>query len=110
MQLLMYSRYSRSQALPGNALPARLRLASSTRCGEAELREQTVPRQSLGTRQFVPFRVFSWIILSLALWLFSFTLTPAQDSFTPTAEQVNKKLVKIFGAGGFKGMPAYGTG
>jgi serine protease Do len=35
---------------------------------------------------------------------------PAQDSFTTAAEQVNKKLVKLFGAGGFKGMPSYGTG
>ena len=26
------------------------------------------------------------------------------------AEQVNKKMVKLFGAGGFKGLPSYGTG
>ncbi|MFO0969672.1 MAG: hypothetical protein U0793_29285 [Gemmataceae bacterium] len=34
----------------------------------------------------------------------------AQDSFTVVAEQVNKKMVKLFGAGGFKGLPSYGTG
>jgi S1-C subfamily serine protease len=34
----------------------------------------------------------------------------AQESFTATSEQVNKKMVKLFGAGGFKGLPSYGTG
>src|SRR5262249_6519519 len=33
-----------------------------------------------------------------------------QQPVTPVAEQVNKKLVKLFGAGGFKGLPSYGTG
>src|SRR5436190_8165282 len=37
-------------------------------------------------------------------------LMPAQDSFTPAAQQVNKKMVKLFGAGGFKGLPSYGSG
>jgi serine protease Do len=35
---------------------------------------------------------------------------PAQQSFTPVASEVNKKMVKLFGAGGFKGLPSYGTG
>jgi serine protease Do len=34
----------------------------------------------------------------------------AQQSFTSVATEVNKKLVKLFGAGGFKGLPSYGTG
>jgi len=34
----------------------------------------------------------------------------AQQSFTAVCEQVNKKMVKLFGSGGFKGLPAYGTG
>lgn len=34
----------------------------------------------------------------------------AQQPFTPVAAEVNKKLVKLFGAGGFKGLPSYGTG
>jgi serine protease Do len=33
-----------------------------------------------------------------------------QHSFTDVARRVNPKLVKLFGAGGFKGLPAYGTG
>jgi S1-C subfamily serine protease len=37
-------------------------------------------------------------------------VAPAQESFTAVAEQVNKKMVKVFGAGGFKGLPSYGTG
>lgn len=34
----------------------------------------------------------------------------AQQPFTQVAEQVNRKMVKLFGAGGFKGLPSYGTG
>jgi serine protease Do len=34
----------------------------------------------------------------------------AQERLTPVAEQVNRKLVKLYGIGGFKGLPAYGTG
>jgi S1-C subfamily serine protease len=38
------------------------------------------------------------------------TVTFAQQPFTPVAADVNKRLVKLFGAGGFKGLPSYGTG
>ncbi len=34
----------------------------------------------------------------------------AQNPVTDTARDVNRKLVKLFGAGGFKGLPSYGTG
>lgn len=34
----------------------------------------------------------------------------AQQPFTPVVNEVNKKMVKLFGAGGFKGLPSYGTG
>src|SRR5438128_676925 len=34
----------------------------------------------------------------------------AQQPLTTTAADVNKRLVKLFGAGGFKGLPSYGTG
>src|SRR5215471_1541356 len=54
-------------------------------------------------------RVGLVLLLPISLFLFPCILL-SQDSFTQTAEQVNKKLVKLFGAGGFKGMPAYGTG
>ncbi len=32
------------------------------------------------------------------------------DSFAKVADEVNKKLVKLFGAGGIKGLESYGTG
>jgi serine protease Do len=34
----------------------------------------------------------------------------ADDSFAKVAEEVNLKLVKLFGTGGFKGLASYGTG
>lgn len=33
-----------------------------------------------------------------------------QQPITPAAADVNKRMVKLFGAGGFKGLPSYGTG
>lgn len=34
----------------------------------------------------------------------------ADDSFAQTVTDVNKKMVKLFGSGGFKGLASYGTG
>lgn len=34
----------------------------------------------------------------------------ADESFARVAEKVNPKLVKVFGAGGFRGLASYGTG
>ncbi|MFO0878932.1 MAG: S1C family serine protease [Gemmataceae bacterium] len=34
----------------------------------------------------------------------------ADDSFARIADEVNPKLVKLFGSGGFKGLASYGTG
>jgi serine protease Do len=34
----------------------------------------------------------------------------AEDSFAQISEKVNPKLVKLFGAGGFRGLQSYGTG
>jgi serine protease Do len=43
--------------------------------------------------------------------LFAFVASlPGQASVTKTANELNKKMVKLFGAGGFKGLPSYGTG
>jgi serine protease Do len=36
--------------------------------------------------------------------------TPAAPTLAQVAEQVNQKLVKVFGSGGFRGITAYGTG
>lgn len=42
--------------------------------------------------------------------LVSPTPATAQTSVADVAEQVNRKMVKIFGAGGIRGLPHYGTG
>jgi serine protease Do len=42
--------------------------------------------------------------------LMAVSATPAQQPLTPVLAEVNKKLVKLDGAGGFKGLPSYGTG
>src|SRR5580658_446436 len=55
-------------------------------------------------------KILSKAILSLALVLCAVSEAPGQQSFTPVAGEVNKKMVKLFGAGGFKGLPSYGTG
>jgi S1-C subfamily serine protease len=34
----------------------------------------------------------------------------AQQSFTETAQEVNKRVVKVYGSGGYRGLPAYGSG
>src|SRR5262249_36073 len=34
----------------------------------------------------------------------------ADDSYARVVEDVNQKLVKVFGSGGFRGLVAYGTG
>src|SRR5205823_4647418 len=34
----------------------------------------------------------------------------AQTPFGEVAREVNKKLVKVYGTGGFRGLPEYGTG
>ncbi len=46
----------------------------------------------------------------LALSLVWISTVPGQQPFSAVAADVNKKMVKLFGAGGFKGLPSYGTG
>src|SRR3981081_246084 len=57
-------------------------------------------------------KYFSRGIRLLALVMVGGTVAfvEAQQSFTGTVAEVNKKMVKLFGAGGFKGLPSYGTG
>ena len=50
------------------------------------------------------------VFLALALLAAARTPAQAQQSFTQVAGEVNKKMVKLFGAGGFKSLPSYGTG
>jgi serine protease Do len=37
-------------------------------------------------------------------------VTRADDSFAPISSEINKKVVKLFGSGGIKGLASYGTG
>jgi serine protease Do len=50
------------------------------------------------------------MLLAVALFLGAAAATRAEGSFADVAEKVNAKTVKIFGAGGFRGVPSYGTG
>jgi serine protease Do len=55
-------------------------------------------------RFFGPCALLSAVVLCLA------GPARAQQSFRGVTDQVNKKIVKLFGAGGFKGLVSYGTG
>src|SRR5687767_9449689 len=48
--------------------------------------------------------------MGLVLVLAGVATLQGQQSFTSVANDVNKKMVKLFGAGGFKSLPSYGTG
>ncbi len=54
-------------------------------------------------RYFPRFLIASVVILSPAL-------ARADESFATVAEQVNRKVVKLFGSGGIRGLPSYGSG
>jgi serine protease Do len=51
------------------------------------------------------------LVLALGALIF-LSATPARtdESFAKLADEVNTKLVKLFGAGGFRGLASYGTG
>jgi serine protease Do len=55
---------------------------------------------------------FSWKTRLAGCCLLALVVTAprAQESVTPTVDIVNNKMVKLFGIGGFKGLPSYGTG
>jgi len=48
--------------------------------------------------------------LGLAALLATVAFLRAQQPLTPVIADVNKKVVKVYGAGGFKGLPSYGSG
>src|SRR5438874_1325344 len=50
-----------------------------------------------------------WIFCMAAGGLAATTLS-AQTPFHAVSRQVNQRLVKVFGSGGFRGLAAYGTG
>src|SRR4051794_29687221 len=47
---------------------------------------------------------------ALAFLVFFAPAVTAQDRYAAVAEQVNQRMVKVFGSGGFHGVAAYGTG
>src|SRR5438132_4889070 len=49
-------------------------------------------------------------LCAVCIFLFGTYAAHADDSFAQTAADVNKKMVKLFGSGGFKGLASYGTG
>jgi serine protease Do len=51
----------------------------------------------------------SWLAVFAVLFVAAAAL-PAQQPLTSVATEVNKKLVKVDGPGGFKGLPSYGSG
>src|SRR5579883_3215898 len=61
-------------------------------------------REQMNTRQSLALAALC-LLTAVAL-----TPTKAEESFAHTCDHVNPKLVKLFGAGGFKGLPSYGTG
>jgi serine protease Do len=50
------------------------------------------------------------VLVGLAALLLGYAPAEAQQRFGGVVDQVNRKMVKIFGAGGFKGLAHYGTG
>src|SRR5687768_6484919 len=56
------------------------------------------------------FRKLHSALVGTALLLTALGALRGQQSVTTTANDVNKKMVKLFGAGGFKGLASYGTG
>jgi serine protease Do len=49
-------------------------------------------------------------LVALVVLLGAALTARAEESFADVAAKVNPKLVKVFGAGGFLGVPSYGTG
>ncbi len=57
-------------------------------------------------------RLRSLLALSILAPIFAATATTArgEESFAQICDKVNPKLVKLFGAGGFRGLASYGSG
>src|SRR5262249_39785045 len=65
-----------------------------------------VPPPPPTSRRAWPFRLTALGVTLLA----GVAVLQAQQPLTAVSREVNKKLVKLYGAGGFKGLPSYGTG
>ena len=54
--------------------------------------------------------MFRWALSTIALFLSAAVPASAAEPVTKVADQVNEKMVKIFGSGGFRGVVNYSTG
>ena len=54
--------------------------------------------------------MFRWALSTIALSMFAAASAPAAEPVSKVADQVNEKMVKIFGSGGFRGVVNYSTG
>jgi serine protease Do len=52
----------------------------------------------------------SRVVTAIVLIAVATSSARSQESFAEVAAEVNKKVVKLFGAGGFQGLASYGTG
>jgi serine protease Do len=50
------------------------------------------------------------IVTGAFAWLLASQIAMAQDRYDAVAAQVNPRMVKVFGSGGYRGVVAYGTG
>ena len=55
-------------------------------------------------------RLLARLVIAVVALAACVTQLSAQQPLTSVSRDVNKKLVKLYGAGGFKGLPSYGTG
>src|SRR5262249_42700291 len=51
-----------------------------------------------------------WLIPSVLASLCFAVPAAAQERFDKVVEKVNERMVKVYGLGGFRGLPQYGTG
>ncbi len=54
--------------------------------------------------------MFRWVLTALVALAFAAVPASAAEPVTKVADQVNEKMVKIFGSGGFRGVVNYSTG
>lgn len=58
----------------------------------------------MNTRRYIALSILALMLAAVA------APTWAEESFAQVSDKVNPKLVKLFGAGGFKGLQSYGSG
>jgi serine protease Do len=69
------------------------------------------PDSAMSLRGFrMHFRPVAHTVLVAAALLIAALPARGQDSFAGVSDEANKKIVKVFGSGGFQGLPAYGSG